>query len=1058
MPEFEKTRYNSMNICVFFLTMLLCSHFAVAAQDSIVVEGNARFTVIAPECIRIEYTENGRFVDAPSYFAVNRDAGYTNYDVSREGGTLVIDTGRIRLEYTPDGGRLDEKNLSARIRVGDGFAEWKPGMKNEGNLGGTIRTVDGVSGPVDLGEGYLSRDGWYLYDDSQGHLLVDGWVESRPGPLGIDWYLFGYGHDYKAGLRAMTAIAGKVPLPRKYMLGAWYSRYWPYSSDDYRNIVREYHEHDFPLDVMVLDMDWHRDGWTGWSWNRELLPDAEELLAWFHEKGLHTTLNVHPADGVGPHEDMYADFMKDLGEDPSTKKWLPYDAGDKQYLDTLFKHTHVPKEKAGVDFWWLDWQQYKFTRSIPDLTNLQWLNHYYFNHTKSGGRRGASFSRWGGPGDHRHPIHFSGDAHTIWPMLAFEVPFTSTAGNVGCFFWSHDIGGHMGPRIPESYTRWVQFGATTAALRSHSTRSPEQDRRPWKYPEWAEDSMRISFHLRSVLFPYIYSSARQSNFDSIPLNRPMYIEYPGLEKSYRSPQQYFFGDAFLVAPVVSPGEGPGRVGVQTVWFPEGVWYNWFTGERFDGEADVLVAADINEFPLYARGGVPVPMQPFTERMSQGPGKRVVVRCYPGLEGETGSFAMYEDDGESDDYMEGAYAETKFSCLRKNGETTVSSGGAEGSFEGQGKTREYVIELPCTQEATEATVDGSPAEVDYSRSERINRILVAERPVGEGFMVKVAVKEADNGELSRRAALDRVRGVLGGDVTGSAAGIIGEYAAKNPGGEDLDTLLAAGGVGTVRKNEGLYYYQGAERTYLYARPGILDGDSMKVTVEQRLGSRENVLRKEEIEVAGPVTVDFEGLPEIERADVFGPVSRQVVKAGFSVGGSPIVLEETVAELPNWLGKWNVIGPFEYDRSKTIDEWVHEPEEREVDLKTAYSGLGGQPVKWRRAAAGDGGIVDLTEHFFFEQRIAYAATYIYSKTEQTAALNVWSDDGIELWMNGQKFLSSGDWTGFQSEPHRVEASLKPGGNVLLAKVSQLWNDWGFRISIETPDPVRDSYTER
>ena len=154
-----------------------------------------------------------------------------------------------------------------------------------------------------------------------------------------------------------------------------------------------------------------------------------------------------------------------------------------------------------MDFWWLDWQQGPDTRSVPDLTNLFWLNTLLYQHTAQNGQRGLSFSRWAGWGDHRHPIHFSGDADTGFPTLAFEVPFTSTAGNVGCFFWSHDIGGHMGGRNEESYARWCQFGATSPVLRSHSTRDAQTDRRPWNYPAWAENSMRASFHLRSELVP-----------------------------------------------------------------------------------------------------------------------------------------------------------------------------------------------------------------------------------------------------------------------------------------------------------------------------------------------------------------------------------------------------------------------------------------------------------------------------------------------------------------------------------------------------------------------------
>src|SRR5262249_21550604 len=148
----------------------------------------------------------------------------------------------------------------------------------------TIQSLDGVEGAVDLGEGLLTRDGWYVIDDSKGHLLTEDWVMSRPKNSSTDWYLFGYGSDYKAALKALTHIGGAVPIPRKYALGVWYSRYWPYTSEEYREIVKEYQQHDFPLDVIVLDMDWHKEGWTGWSWNRKLLPDAEELLAWFHEQ------------------------------------------------------------------------------------------------------------------------------------------------------------------------------------------------------------------------------------------------------------------------------------------------------------------------------------------------------------------------------------------------------------------------------------------------------------------------------------------------------------------------------------------------------------------------------------------------------------------------------------------------------------------------------------------------------------------------------------------------------------------------------------------------------
>ncbi|MGD1002383.1 MAG: TIM-barrel domain-containing protein [Candidatus Brocadiia bacterium] len=731
--------------------LLAAAAAAYAGQpDAKVVIGDARFTVIAPECIRIEYAKDGKFVDDKSMFAVERDAAWNDFKLIHEGDDVVIDTGRIRLRYHSDNKPFNQENLRAQIARGKDWVEWRPGVKNRENLGGTIRTLDGVKGPVDLGDGVLSRDGWYLLDDSQTPLLTSDWVQERPENGSTDWYLFGYGTDYKAALRALTRIGGAVPLPRKYVLGAWYSRYWPYTSQDFREIVAGYRQHDFPLDVIVMDMDWHltrlpgsdRKGqiWTGYTWDRGLIPDPEGLLQWFHQQGLHVTLNDHPADGVQPHEQMYGAFMKAMGADPSTKETLPFDAGNKEYLDTFFHYTHDPLEKEGVDFWWLDWQQYANTRSLPHLTNLAWLNEYYYRHTSRNDLRGQSFSRWAGWGDHRHPIHFSGDADTGWNMLTFEVPFTSTAGNVGCFFWSHDIGGHMGGRNEESYVRWVQFGATSAALRSHSTRNADMDRRPWTYSRQAEDSMRVSFHLRSELFPYIYSSAWESCTESVPLNRPMYIEYPGREEAYRNPQEYFFGDNLLVAPITSPGQGPEKVAQQTVWFPPGEWYDWFTGRHFSGERTETVSADINRFPLFARGGVPVPLQPYTQRMTTAPLANLVVRCYPGTDGQSASTTLYEDDGVTGRYLRGESSQTVLTYRRSNNKVAVIISPSKDSFAGQVEKRSYLVELRETAKPRDVAVSHGKSETDYvtdyDESTHTIHVRIAPRPVHDELTISV----------------------------------------------------------------------------------------------------------------------------------------------------------------------------------------------------------------------------------------------------------------------------------------------------------------------------------
>src|SRR6478752_2127116 len=120
------------------------------AEENPIVVGNARFTVITPECIRIEYAPDGKFIDAKSLFAVERDARSSDFTLKKTSSRVVIETPRIRLIYTPDGQPLNAANLGAVIRKGKEFVEWAPGVGNPGNLGGTITTLDKVTGPVDL--------------------------------------------------------------------------------------------------------------------------------------------------------------------------------------------------------------------------------------------------------------------------------------------------------------------------------------------------------------------------------------------------------------------------------------------------------------------------------------------------------------------------------------------------------------------------------------------------------------------------------------------------------------------------------------------------------------------------------------------------------------------------------------------------------------------------------------------------------------------------------------------------------------------------------------------
>ncbi len=203
------------------------------------------------------------------------------------------------------------------------------------------------------------------------------------------------------------------------------------------------------------------------------------------------------------------------------------------------------------------------------------------------------FSRWGGWGSQRYPVQFSGDAESRWDVLAFEVELTATAGNAGCAYWSHDVGGHWsldGRCDAELFTRWVQFGAVSPVLRVHSTRDPANDRRAWLDGEPYLSAMRRAHLLRRALRPYLERTAMQCHDDGTPLCRPMYLDAPETDDAYAARDQYFLGDDLIAVPVAAPGQGSPRFARVEAWLPPGRWTEWESGRNFDGPC--WVACDV----------------------------------------------------------------------------------------------------------------------------------------------------------------------------------------------------------------------------------------------------------------------------------------------------------------------------------------------------------------------------------------------------------------------------------------------------------------------------------
>ncbi|MDR6643633.1 hypothetical protein J2X57_002866 [Luteibacter sp. 1214] len=722
---------------VAFATFVVAVASSSAHADP-VTSGEARFTVLTPRVIRMEYSSSKQFEDAPSLvFATRGNAGDVPAKVSHEKGWLVIRTDLLTLRYKEGSGPFGADNLTVESKQLKPAIAWHPGLKETRNLGGTARTLDQVDGdrhasdntPLDLGDGLLSRDGWHVVDDTGSFVFGDEklpWVHRRACQACTDWTFFGYGHDYVAALGDFTKIAGREPLPPRYAFGYWWSRYWNYSDSEIRDVAADFARYGIPLDVLVIDMDWHttpglasgsdkRDiagqtpGWTGFSWNRSLFPDPQRLLRWLGDQGLRITLNLHPASGMLPHEDAYGRFMDAMKADRAHP--LPFEAADASYMSALFSTVLDPLQAMGVSFWWLDWQQWRESKAMPGLSNTWWLNHVFFTHMQqTSDKRALIYHRWGGLGNHRYQIGFSGDSIISWGSLAFQPRFTSTASNVLYGYWSHDLGGHTfrdesDPKTrrvdPELYVRWMQFGAYSPIMRTHTTKNPNLRKEPWRFAPAEFDALRDTVLTRYRLLPYTYTMGRKAFDTGVSLVRPLYYAWPEDDRSYASGAEYMFGDDLLVDPVTAAAGSDGFASQET-WLPRGDWFDTTRGRSLHGERALAGRYRLDEVPVFARAGAIVPTNTNTTvSVSHDTGARTLL-VYPG---GNQSATLYEDAGDDEAYRGTAFARTALATERTKQGVRLKIAARDGTYPGMPTSRTWSVAFVAVAMPSKVTVDG-----------------------------------------------------------------------------------------------------------------------------------------------------------------------------------------------------------------------------------------------------------------------------------------------------------------------------------------------------------------
>ncbi|WP_093797166.1 alpha-xylosidase [Streptomyces sp. Wb2n-11] len=669
--------------------------------------------------IGVRSTHHGGGVDRGPHFALNTEPGHAP-EISWDGPVAELTSGKLslrvdtdapwRLEFAADG-----RTLTSVGSRGTGFATTGDGRHH------TIAQLSlGVGELVyGLGERFtpFTRNGqtvdiWQAdggtaseqaYKNVPFHLTNRGYgvFVNHPGKVSYEIgsesvgqtqfsvegqsveYFVVHGPTPKEILDRYTALTGRPALPPAWSLGLWLSTSFTTSYDEetVNRFVNGMAERDIPLGVFHFDCFWMRQyQWCDFTWDPDVFPDPEGMLARLKERGLRISVWINPyiAQKSPLFEEARAQGFLVRRPNGDVWQWDLWQAGmglvdfSRPGARSWYAEKLRGLVRQGVDCFKTDFGERVPTDVVwHDGSDPELMHNYYtqlYNETvfevlarERGANEAVLFARSATAGGQQFPVHWGGDCESTFNAMAESLRGGLSLGLSGFGFWSHDIGGFEGTPTPAVFKRWTQFGLLSSHSRLHGSRSY---RVPWDYDEEAVAVTRDFTRLKHRLMPYLYEASRQAARQGTPVMRAMVLEFPDDPSCHPLDRQYMLGGDILVAPVFS---GDGTV---EYYVPEGTWTHLLTGERVQGPCWRQETHGYDTLPLLARPGSVIPFGAEDDEAVYDWADGVTLRVGAPAEGVTVVTEIPAPDGST---------AAVFRTRRDGGVLTVEAEGAPGPW-------------------------------------------------------------------------------------------------------------------------------------------------------------------------------------------------------------------------------------------------------------------------------------------------------------------------------------------------------------------------------------------
>jgi alpha-D-xyloside xylohydrolase len=472
-------------------------------------------------------------------------------------------------------------------------------------------------------------------------------------------------------------------------------------------VLAEYRKRQIPFDGIIQDWQYWKDGqWGSHEFDPARYPDPAAMVKTVHDSNAHIIISVWPRFDSGTG--CFAELEKVGALYPSVYnnvypqgqgKW--YDPFNPKGQSVYWKRMNDKLGKLGFDGWWLDACEAELGGQWGQMRDLKTgagsgavvYNAYPLMHTAGvyqGQRadipqkRVFILARSAYAGQQRNAVvTWSGDIQGNWSVFAQQIPAGLNFIASGIPYWNTDIGGFFGGdpadgKYQELFTRWFEFGTFCPMFRVHGTGKGKE---MWRFDEATQKILADYDQLRYHLLPYIYSVSWQVTNNHYTMMRPLVMDFQNDTKAFNIADQYMFGPAILVNPVIQA-----KASSRKVYLPQGTkWYDFWAGQLLDGGQTIDAKASIETMPLFVRAGSIIPYGPAVQYADEKPEAPIELRIYPGADGQ---FTLYEDQGDNYNYEKGAFAEIPMSWNDKAQELTL--GDRKGKFPGMVEKRTFKI--------------------------------------------------------------------------------------------------------------------------------------------------------------------------------------------------------------------------------------------------------------------------------------------------------------------------------------------------------------------------------